>query len=89
MLTFTAVRVTQASRAAQWSRPFLDPDGTVLRPAPILKAVREPLPDFDPESVPHWSGHQLDLDHVLSTLMQRRDLRQQQRDRLQQKLLAA
>jgi hypothetical protein len=61
----------------------------VLHLAPGLAAVREPLPDFDRESVPQWAGHQLDLDYVLSTLMQRRDLRQQQREHLQQQLLAA
>jgi hypothetical protein len=68
---------------------FRDPDGTVLQPAPTLKAVSEPLPDLDHETLPHWAGHQLDLDYVLSTLMQRRTIRQRQRDRLQQQLLAA
>jgi hypothetical protein len=61
---------------------------SALQPAPTLEGVREPLPDFDRESVPQWAGHELDLDYVLSTLMQRRDLRQQQRQRLQQQLLA-
>jgi len=61
----------------------------VLHPAPGLAAVRELLPDLDHETLPQWAGHELDLDYVLSTLMQRRDLRQQQRQRLQQQLLAA
>jgi hypothetical protein len=61
----------------------------VLQPAPTLNGAREPLPDFDPESVPQWAGHQLDLDYVLSTLIQRRTIRQRQRERLQQQLLAA
>jgi hypothetical protein len=34
------------------------------------------------------TNSKLDLDCVLGTLMQRRDLRQQQRERLQQQLLA-
>src|SRR5439155_100640 len=54
---------------------FRDPAGTVLQPAPTLAAVTEPLPDVDHETVPRWAGHELDLDYVLSTLMQRRDPR--------------
>ena len=60
---------------------FRDPDGTVLHPAPTLKAVREPLPDFDPESVPHWAGHQLDLDHVQSRQLATFDERRPSADR--------
>jgi len=56
---------------------------------PTLPAVREPLPDLDHETLPQWAGHKLDLDYVLTTLMQRRDLRQHQRQRLQERLLAA
>jgi hypothetical protein len=52
---------------------------------PTLIAAREPLPDLDHDNLPQWAGHRLDLDYVLSTLMQRRDLRQ----RLQQQLPAA
>jgi hypothetical protein len=71
---------------------FRDPEGTVLQPAPALAPAPAPLPDFDHESVPQWSGDQLDLDYVLTTLMQRRAARQHQRQRLnaaRDELLAA
>jgi hypothetical protein len=61
---------------------FRDPEGTVLQPAPALAPVRQPLPDFDHESLPQWNGDALDLDYVLTTLMQRRAVRQHQRQRL-------
>jgi hypothetical protein len=58
---------------------FRTPDGVVLDPTPALPVTTKPLPATDHEAVPRWTGEHLDLDYVLTTLMQRRAHREQQR----------
>jgi hypothetical protein len=62
---------------------FSDETGAVIEPVPALTIAVEPLAAADRESIPTWAGDPLNLDYVLSTLIQRRDARQQQRRQLE------
>jgi hypothetical protein len=62
---------------------FRDVAGAVIEPVPALTIASEPLTAVDLETIPTWAGDPLNLDYVLSTLIQRREDRQQQRTQLE------